>query len=122
MEERLIDQIISSAQVITATLVSSNNKALEHRHFQTVIIDEAGQSLEPASWIPITKASKVILIGDPHQLPPTVKSRKAIKGGLGVTLLEKCIKELESIIFLSIQYRMHQSIMHFSILYFMKAY
>lgn len=114
LEERLIDQILSSANVITATLVGSSNSILKNIKFRTVVIDEAAQALEPASWIPISKASKVILAGDPLQLPPTIKSFKAKSNGLGKTLIEKSIERLPKISLLNIQYRMNKTIMGFS--------
>jgi len=114
LEKRVIDQLLEGAQVITATLVSSSNKELKNRKFRTVVIDEAAQALEPASWIPILKASKVILAGDPYQLPPTIKSREAQKNGLETTLIEKCIHNLAEANLLRTQYRMHKYIMGFS--------
>ena len=71
------------------------NKVLEKRKFRTVVIDEAAQALEPATWIPILKASKVVLTGDPFQLPPTVKSETARRQGFDVTMLEKCLRRLD---------------------------
>ncbi len=114
LEKRLLDQILSSAQVITTTLVSSNNLALRDFHFKTVVIDEAAQALEPATWIPIIKADKVILAGDPYQLPPTVKSNEAQREGFNITLLEHCIKKLDRVSLLDTQYRMNKIIMGFS--------
>ena len=114
LEDRLLDQILESAHVITCTLVSSTNRVLEKKQFRTVCIDEAAQALEPATWIPIRKASRVILAGDPFQLPPTVKSIAAQKGGLNITLIEKCLHHLPQVSFLNTQYRMHASIMGFS--------
>ncbi|MFK7932853.1 MAG: AAA domain-containing protein [Saprospiraceae bacterium] len=114
LEDRLLDQILDQAQVVCCTFVGSSNKILRKRKFRTVIIDEAAQALEPASWIAILKASKIVLAGDPFQLPPTVKSFKAQRGGLNVTLIERCIERLKNINFLNIQYRMNQAIMGFS--------
>lgn len=114
LEDRLIDQILSSANVITATLVGSSNNILKNVKFQTTIIDEAAQALEPASWIPIVKASKVVLAGDPLQLPPTIKSYKARSAGLDKTLIEKSIERLPVISLLKTQYRMNDTIMGFS--------
>ena len=114
LETRLIDQLLSGAQVITCTLVSSANKILADRKFKTVVIDEAAQALEPATWIPILKSRKVVLAGDPFQLPPTVKSRKAERMGLNVTLLEKLIATQPDVNLLTVQYRMHNAIMGFS--------
>lgn len=114
LEDRLLDHILSSAQVITCTLVGAANDVLKKRHFRTVLIDEAAQALEPACWIPITKASRVVLAGDPFQLPPTVKSRAAEKEGLNITLIEKCLQRLEHTSLLKVQYRMNELIMGFS--------
>lgn len=114
LEDRLIDQILDSSQVITATLVGAGHELLDRLKFRTVVIDEAAQALEPANWIPITRASRVILAGDPFQLPPTVQSHKARQRGLGVTLIEKLLNRLPEVKLLKVQYRMHQAIMNFS--------
>jgi ATP-dependent RNA/DNA helicase IGHMBP2 len=114
LEDQLIDRILDGAQVITCTLVGASQKVLDRRKYRTVFIDEAAQALEPASWIPILKASKVVLAGDPFQLPPTVKSMKAEKGGFNVTLIEKCLKRMDRSSMLKVQYRMNEQIMGFS--------
>ena len=114
MENRLIDQILSSSKVITATLVGTAGRYLKDMKFQTLIIDEAAQALEPAAWIPISKANRVIFFGDPLQLPPTVKSAKAKKGGFHITLMEKGLERLPKTMLLNTQYRMHADIMNFS--------
>ncbi len=114
LEDRLIDQMLDGAQVITCTLVGASQRVLAKRKFRTVLIDEAAQALEPACWIPITKASKVVFAGDPFQLPPTVKSTTSKKEGLNITLIEKCLQFLPQISFLNLQYRMHEAIMGFS--------
>ncbi len=113
-EDHLIDKLFDEADVITCTLVGSTSRYVANRRFHTVIIDEAAQALEPATWIAINKAKKVILAGDPFQLPPTIKSREAAKEGLQVTLLERCIKEQMQVNLLDTQYRMHEKIMDFS--------
>jgi len=114
LEDRLIDQILDGSQVITCTLVGASQRILAKRKFRTILIDEAAQALEPACWIPILKASKVVFAGDPFQLPPTVKSTKNKKEGLNITLIEKCLQFLPQISFLNVQYRMHEAIMGFS--------
>ncbi len=114
IENRVIDQLLSSAHVVTATLVGSTSKYLRDRTFKTVVIDEAAQAMEPATWIPIIKAQKVVLVGDPLQLPPTIKSIKAQRAGLNQTLLEKGIDRLSEVSLLDTQYRMHEQIMGFS--------
>ncbi len=114
LEDRLIEQLTSNAKVITCTLVGSTKKVLSNTKFKTVFIDEATQGLEPACWIPILKVSKIVLAGDPFQLPPTIKSNEARKKGLGITLIEKGIERQNNVNLLDIQYRMNKIIMNFS--------
>jgi len=115
IEEYIIKDLVDRAQVITATLVGSNHYTVRNTKFNTVVIDEAGQALEPACWIPILKAQKVVLAGDHFQLSPTIKSAEAAKGGLSTTLLEKCVAlHPECVTLLQQQYRMNEAIMGYS--------
>lgn len=115
MEQYIIDDLLTQTQVVTATLVGSNHFTVRNMKYRTVVIDEAGQALEPACWIPILKAEKVVLAGDHLQLPPTIKSEDAAKGGLSTTLLEKCVaSHPESVVLLEEQYRMNEAIMGYS--------
>jgi len=113
LEEVTIDNILASANVITCTLVGITNKIVSKLKFQTVFIDEAAQALEPATWIPILRAKRVIFAGDPLQLPPTVKCDEAMRKGFSVTMMERGIEFLPSTL-LRTQYRMHEVIMGFS--------
>ncbi|RAK00520.1 putative DNA helicase [Larkinella arboricola] len=115
IEQYVIDDLVAKAQVITATLVGSNQYMIRNLRFHTVVIDEAGQALEPACWIPILKAQKVVFAGDHCQLPPTIKSQEAARKGLNTTLLEKCVAlHPEAVSLLEEQYRMHEHIMGYS--------
>lgn len=118
LEKRLIEQVLDRAQVITCTLVGAAHSLLAGRKFTTVLIDEAAQALEPATWIPILKAERVVLCGDPFQLPPTVKSRDANKSGLALTLMEKAIQKGFVHQMLEVQYRGNELIMGYSNQYF----
>ena len=114
-EQYITEDLISKAQVITATLVGANHYTIRHLRYDTVVIDEAGQALEPACWIPVLKARKVIMAGDHCQLPPTIKSEEAARGGLSVTLMEKCVAlHPEAVTMLEEQYRMNETIAGFS--------
>lgn len=114
-EQYIMDDLFSKAQVITTTLVGANHYTVRHLRYHTVVIDEAGQALEPACWIPILKAEKVILAGDHCQLSPTIKSGEAARKGLSTTLLEKCTTlHPEAVTLLEEQYRMHEMIMRYS--------
>ena len=113
-ERYILSSVLNNAQVITATLVGSTHPSLEGKTFETVFIDEAAQALAPACWIPILKARRVVFAGDHCQLPPVVKSSEALKGGLEVSLFEKCMKQPQLSIMLNTQYRMNRQIMGFS--------
>jgi len=113
LEQYILDDVLSKAQVVTATLVGASHYTIKNLRYQTAVIDEAGQALEPACWIPILKAQRVILAGDHCQLPPTVKSAEA--SGLNTTLLEKNVAlHPETVSLLDEQYRMNSVIMGYS--------
>ncbi len=119
LEVRINADIFGQVRVIASTLVGAGNKLLDGKRFGTVFIDEAAQALEAACWIPIRRASRVIFAGDHCQLPPTIKSLEAIKGGLGITLMERIVKNKpECVSLLQVQYRMNDEIMQFSSDYF----
>lgn len=115
LEDYLVQDILKMSQVVVTTLVGVESKYLENMRFNTVVIDEAAQALEPACWIPVLRANRVVMAGDPFQLPPTVKSTEAAKGGLGITLMEKGMKcQPDAAFLLEVQYRMNEHIMQFS--------
>jgi predicted DNA helicase len=115
LERFMTEDVLESVQVITCTLVGASHRHIRHLSFETVFIDEAAQALEPGCWIPIAKGQRLVLAGDHHQLPPTVKSEKAAREGLRETLFEKCIqRQPDTARMLTMQYRMHAHIMGFS--------
>lgn len=118
VESQITQDLMDRAQVIACTLVGATHHLLRERTFRSVFIDEASQALEPACWIPILKAHRVIMAGDHLQLPPTVKSLKAGKSGLSETLFDKAIHRTNATVMLQTQYRMHPDIMKFSSEYF----
>ncbi|OHX65232.1 AAA domain-containing protein [Flammeovirga pacifica] len=118
LSEYISKDVIDNAQVIACTLVGATTPMLRGRRFEVAYIDEAGQALEAACWIPVLKADKLIFAGDHQQLPPTIKSLKAAKKGLEYTLFERIIDKKEVDKMLKIQYRMHEDIMRFSSQYF----
>lgn len=115
LELRIRSSLFGEARVIASTLTGAANRVLEGEKYSTLFIDEAAQALEAACWIAIRKAGRVILAGDHCQLPPTVKSIMALKGGLGKTLMERIVENKpETVTLLKIQYRMNEQIMKFS--------
>ena len=85
-------------------------------HFKTVFIDEATQALEPATWIAVMRANRVIFCGDHKQLPPVVKSPEAVRGKLDVSLFEKIIFRLEKE-GLATEARRHRGVLFQSLLF-----
>lgn len=115
IELRINAELFGEARVIACTLVGSAHHLPEGMKFGTLFIDEAAQALEAACWIPMKRASRVILAGDHCQLPPTVKSIAALRAGLGKTLMERIAENKPEVVtLLKIQYRMNDEIMRFS--------
>lgn len=115
IEIRINSELFGEARVIACTLVGSAHRLLEGMKFGTLFIDEAAQALEAACWIPMKRASRVILAGDHCQLPPTVKSIAALRAGLDKTLMERIAENKPEVVtLLKIQYRMNDEIMRFS--------
>lgn len=114
IQDYIIDDVLGKVEVIAATLVGANHYSIRDRNYHTVIIDEAAQALEPACWLPILKADRVILAGDHCQLPPTVKSTKKPNEGFYKTLFEKLVLRFpDAVSLLNVQYRMNKQIMDY---------
>jgi len=118
LEDYIVNSLFDNAQVICCTPVTSTNKSLAKKTFDTLFFDEASQALEAISWIPLLKCKRVIFSGDHFQLPPVVKSIKAKQEGLDNTMLDRLTQYENVSTLLTRQYRMHQHIMQFSNAYF----
>ena len=113
-EEKLFEE----AQVIAGTPIGIYDAGINHLQFATIVLDEAGQCIEPLAWCIFPLADKIVLAGDHWQLPPTVLSMEATKLGLNISILETAIQHTAIIHLLNTQYRMKQSIAGFSSSYF----
>jgi hypothetical protein len=116
LKTQIIKQVWNAADVIVATHTVCGDPLIRAKAFDWVILDEATQGVEPATWIPILHGGKVILAGDHCQLPPTVFRSRLGERGLGFTLFERLYEILDqrSKIRLARQYRMNEKIMDFS--------
>lgn len=130
-ERKIVHDLILESKVVVATLHGSssrelcsiyNNEEFDGKLFDTIIIDEVSQSLEPQCWIPLishekSNYSKLILAGDNKQLPPTVKTEddKKIQKLLETTIFDRLVAMYGDQIkkLLNIQYRMNDKIMTF---------
>ncbi len=103
------EQLIETSSVIAGTPVGLFNALSKNHSFDVVIMDEAGQALAPLTWLVASFGKKLVLCGDPQQLPPVVMSTKALQLGLNKSLLETA-SELQKPILLNEQYRMSPEI------------
>lgn len=113
-EDKAIEEVLSTSKIICCTLsgIGSFVMGKLKKDFDVVFIDEAAQAIEPACWQALLKGRKAVLAGDHLQLPPTIISEQAAKGGLSYTLFERLynlwgqgISEM-----LTVQYRMNKLI------------
>ena len=113
-EEKLFEE----ADVIAGTPVGIYDAGVDHLHFHTLVLDEAGQCIEPLAWCIFPLAEKIVLAGDHWQLPPTVLSHEAARLGFNQSILEVAIKTVDAVRLLNTQYRMKEVIAGFSSDYF----
>ncbi|XP_037087467.1 helicase sen1-like [Pollicipes pollicipes] len=131
LKEKQRDQLLKGATVIATTLASSVAQLLTNvfqsrpSPFTCCIVDEAGQCTEPDVLIPLEYGiKKLVLVGDPAQLPPTVVSETAQQYGLARPLLKRLYqlflasKETSPVVMLTDQYRMQPDICRWPARYF----
>jgi superfamily I DNA and/or RNA helicase len=112
------EKLYLSAQVIAGTPIGLYDSKIKHITFNTLVIDEAGQCIEPMAWCIFPLAEKYVLAGDHLQLPPTVLNFEAARMGLQNSILEVCIERVRDVFLLNTQYRMRATIAGFSSNYF----
>lgn len=112
------EKLFAEANVVLGTPVGLYDAGIDHLHFKTLVIDEAGQCIEPLAWAVFPLADKFVLAGDHFQLPPTVLSNEAARLGFNKSILETAIEKVANIHLLNVQYRMKESIAGFSSNYF----
>jgi ATP-dependent RNA/DNA helicase IGHMBP2 len=115
IEDLVVQRLLDNAPIICSTLTGLDRDLLGNRTFDWCVIDEASQCTEPVTWIPLLRCERLVLAGDPFQLPPTVISPDAAADGFNISLLERILTQYGSDISrrLTVQYRMHQDIMAF---------
>jgi superfamily I DNA and/or RNA helicase len=104
--------------VIAGTPIGLYDSGLTKLTFHTLVIDEAGQCIEPLGWCIFPFAKKIVLAGDHWQLPPTVLSHEAARLGFNRSILEIAMNKIPAVYLLNTQYRMRQAIAGFSSNYF----
>jgi len=116
LKTQIFKQVWNASDVVVATHTVCGDPLIRAKAFDWVILDEATQGIEPATWIPMRHGGKVILAGDHCQLPPTVFRSRPGERGLGFTLFERLheVMDAKFKVRLERQYRMHEAIMDFS--------
>jgi len=124
-QDIIINDIFDKSLVIASTLTGLFvSKYLKSIMFDSIFIDEASQAIEPLCYLPILLAprKRIVFVGDPMQLPPTIFSSKKSNEGLKLTFFEKLLNKFKNKTnktqFLNIQYRMNSQIVGFPNLYF----
>lgn len=134
-KQKLRNEILTKADVILTTLNSCRSAMVESAFgknsnvtFTCCIVDEASQCTEPEILIPLQYGiSKLVLVGDPQQLPALVTSKTAAQCGFQMSLFERFhryflqLKEPNPVFMLTEQYRMHSEICQFPSLHFYGA-
>lgn len=119
--------ILRGAHVVLSTINSCRSRLLEVAFgrtspctFSCVLVDEATQCTEVEALLCLQyRTSKLILVGDPMQLPATVLSHEAVEHGFQESLFERFYNYLKqeagskTIFALSEQRRMHSEICQF---------
>ena len=115
LEDRAERDVLDRAQVVLATLTGLEFRALANRRFPLAVVDEATQAVEPAVYLALLRAERVVLAGDHLQLPPTILSDEAQQGGLGLSLFERLalLHGKTAMVTLAEQHRMNEQIMRY---------
>ena len=115
LEDRAVRRILRNAAVICVTNSTAGSELLGSEKFDIAVIDEATQSTEPSSLIPVLKAKRFIMAGDHKQLPPTVLNEEAMRGSLSRSMFERLLALYGDKIrvMLEVQYRMNEEIAEF---------
>lgn len=116
-EKKALTEVLNQGLVVMCTLHGAGSKFLSGIEFNTIIIDEVSQSLEPQCWIPILahpEAERLVIAGDNKQLPPTIKLGTNEKI-LGTTLFDRLVATHGDKFrcLLNVQYRMNENIMQY---------
>lgn len=110
-----IEQAYMGSQIVATTCMGTNHALFNRRVFDVCIVDEASQTTLPTSLGPLLSARKFILVGDHFQLPPLIQNRRALEGGLDVSLFRMLSeRQPDAIAMLGKQYRMCEEIMSLS--------
>ncbi|KAJ3177925.1 hypothetical protein HDU87_004207 [Geranomyces variabilis] len=113
-ERAALDSIVSASRVVLCTLAGCGSRTvlMNAGEFDVVVVDEASQALEAETYVALLRAPRAVFAGDHRQLPPTVRSANANKGGFATTVFDRLAKRCPfAMRMLDTQYRMNEAIM-----------
>ncbi|XP_071494545.1 uncharacterized protein [Diadema antillarum] len=106
-------EMMSKVKVVGVTCAACTFPCIKNLTFPVVLLDESSQMTEPASLLPLARfgCEKLVLVGDPHQLDPTIQgSESSHTSGLEQTLFDRLSLMGCDPIMLRTQYRCHPCI------------
>jgi len=115
LRQQVETHILDSVHIVLTTLGTAGSRALESAaKFEVVVVDEAAQSVEPAT-LPALQlgSSHAILVGDPQQLPATIFSISGKTTKYDRSLFQRLEEAGHKVHMLNVQYRMHPDISDF---------
>eukprot|EP01017_Pseudomicrothorax_dubius_P049349 TRINITY_DN9163_c0_g1_i1.p1 TRINITY_DN9163_c0_g1~~TRINITY_DN9163_c0_g1_i1.p1 ORF type:complete len:786 (+),score=119.54 TRINITY_DN9163_c0_g1_i1:63-2420(+) len=114
--EKVRNDVLNRASILCSTLsVAGSGTMLSYgQTFDTIVVDEAAQAVEISSLIPLKYGCRrLIMIGDPSQLPATIFSNICKTKGYALSMFQRMQKCGYPIHMLDTQYRMHPMICEF---------
>ncbi|XP_037811441.1 DNA replication ATP-dependent helicase/nuclease DNA2 [Lucilia sericata] len=107
--EAELSKLYDSYQIVGVTCLGSSHAIFLHRRFDFCIVDEATQVMQPTVLRPLFFSQRFILVGDPDQLPPLIRSPLARQKGADESLFQR-LDCTEATSVLTLQYRMNKTI------------
>lgn len=105
-----LEALYNGKRIIGVTCYGAYHPLLRRREFDVCLVDESAQIMQPTVLRPLYSARRFVLVGDPDQLPPVVRSRAAVKLGADESLFVRLDGD-NNTVNLTKQYRMNGRIM-----------
>lgn len=105
-----LETLYNGKRIVGVTCYGAYHALLRRRTFDVCLVDESAQIMQPTVLRPLYSARKFVLVGDPDQLPPVVRSRTAVRLGADESLFVRLDTDSNTVN-LSRQYRMNGRIM-----------
>jgi hypothetical protein len=100
-----VTELVSTARVIFCTLSTAGSSILKQtRHVDDLLVDEAAAATEAEICIPFhLRPERLLCVGDPQQLPPTIISRRASELGLSKSMHDRLMNDCDEEYFMLVR-------------------